>query len=341
MNNKLLKKYISLLFETTRYTQVPSEEIGTVRASQMSKKQVLDKTDLNKEEIFKELEKHAGPNTFIRFVSSYNEKTPSLEIHPRFMHPDTPQGIYGYPLDEESLRKFVREKKPTSDTHFTDREYFHLFRITTPHSVELTKKDGKVIADKYLGLSGLRDAKKDISNMVLNALRRLDGLHDKIRKFKSPEEPKLREAGDYMSFLRNISSYLSSVISYAEINENRKQEIFRKSADVLAIYLMKNYQYTNRADSIESKTKGFPTFLVLSSAYFISQSLQSCTRRFVTAAEANAQLLNDVGISAIIDRGTRTIPSQQSTQAFVSNLQGPDNNPSFELIGTYRNPFSL
>ena len=104
--NTLIKNYIKLLFETTRFTQDVSDELSGKRLSSMSSVQSEDKTHMSPLETVEDILKHVGNNTFISFVEKYDDDIPRLSVSPKVEY-KTPHGIYGYPLTKDNLRNML------------------------------------------------------------------------------------------------------------------------------------------------------------------------------------------------------------------------------------------
>ena len=70
--NTLIKNYIRLLFETTRFTQDMSDELSSERLSSMSDVQSADKTHMSAMETVQDILSYIDENTFISFVDKYD-----------------------------------------------------------------------------------------------------------------------------------------------------------------------------------------------------------------------------------------------------------------------------
>ena len=348
MSNKLLEKYISLLFETTRYTQNHPDELDSKRLSDMSSRQFNDKTQLSPSETIQDILKHIGPNTFISFVDKYDENIPSLGVSPKIEY-KTPHGIYGYPLDKDSLRNMLLKAKPTESKFAVKRPYMHVYKITSPETVILQKVKDKVSSNKYTGLKGVKDALEDSKSAILNFLRRLDGLSEDsfsssnkhlmqaVNENDLSQKPSIemynkQDGAFFVSYVYQLRFFLIHSILYSQTLESNKQNYFREVANDILRFLLDNIKESRHYKFIKDKGEGYPFFIL----YFVIRALTVVASHIIASGNLFVQLLNDVGIKAIIDRNTGTIHRNEPNQSFVSSLS-PDAE-TFQLIGTYSNP---
>lgn len=348
--NTLIKNYIRLLFETTRFTQDMSDELSSERLSSMSDVQSADKTHMSAMETVQDILSYIDENTFISFVDKYDEDIPRLGVSPKIEY-KTPHGIYGYPLSKDNLRNMLLNRRPTEAKFATKRPYIHVYKITTPDAVILKRVDGKIETNKYTSTDGIRKALEDAKNSILNFLRRLDGISEE--KFERSnrhfmvdvdsntdykptiEMYKSENKAFYVSYINQIRLFLIHCILYSRSLSEDKQDYFRQVADDILVFLLRNIKESKHYNEIVKKNKGYPFFVI----FFVIRTLSTIASHMISSGNLFVQLLSDAGIKSIIDRNTATIHRNEPNQAFVSSLT-PDSS-NFKLIGTYNNPLLI
>lgn len=364
MSNKLFKKYLKIINETTSYTQVSAKDLGGQRQHEYAPEQSIDKTELSLLGTVKELVEYSSPETYISFINKYDDDIPRLSVNPKVSY-NTPHGIYGYPLNSKNITRLVTKKSPTSATFAIERPYIHVYRIITPNLVEIKPAgNGTAITSSYTGINGVREAIVDIQSMTLNLLRRFDSLFENeefwvdtvgatsdIEFSSEPPELKLKKVSHAVYVPKYIKAYIVNyfyiLLSLKSISE--KQEAFRKMSNQITKFILTNIEHSNGIKSIKEKKKGFPFFLVYFAAHNISSTLspiksydsndEDIVIKYLgklDKGEVFAQLLNDAGIGSISDRGTSTIHTSEPSQAFVTSFVKEE--PTYQLLGTYKNP---
>lgn len=348
--NTLIKNYIKLLFETTRFTQDSSDELNSERLSSMSDVQSLDKTHMSAMESIQDILSHIDESTFISFVDKYDEDIPRLGVSPKIEY-KTPHGIYGYPLSKDNLRNMLFNRRPTEAKFATKRPYMHVYKITTPDAVILQRVDGKIETNKYTSVDGIRKALEDSKNSILNFLRRLDGISEesfarKNKHFMSDvnsntdykptiEMYKSESKAFFVSYVNQLRMFLIHCILYSRSLSSDKQSYFREVSDDILTFLLSNIKESRNYNEISNKHKGYPFFVL----FFVIRALTIIASHMIASGNLFVQLLSDAGIKSIIDRNTATIHRNEPNQAFVSSL-APDTS-NFKLIGTYNNPLLI
>ena len=367
MSNKLYKQYLKIISETTSYTQVSASELGGQRQHEYAPEQLIDKTDLSLLDTIKDLVEYSSPETYISFVNKYDDDIPRLSVNPKVSY-NTPHGIYGYPLNSKNITRLVTKKSPTSATFAIERPYIHVYRIITPNLVEIKPAgNGTAITSSYTGINGVREAIADIQSMTLNLLRRFDsqfkdeefwmdtvGATSGIEFSKDP--PTLRiEKKSYINYVfQEVKAY---IINYFYIllslkSTAEKQEAFREMSNEITKFILTNIDHSNAIKSIKQKKKGFPFFLVYYASHVLSSIFSPINPHTmndedivvkylnkINKGEVFAQLLNDVGIGSVSDRGTGTIHTSEPSQAFVTSFVKEE--PTYQLLGTYKNPMAF
>ena len=136
----------------------------------------------------------------------------------------------------------------------------------------------------------------------------------------------------FVSYVYQLRFFLIHSILYSQTLESNKQNYFREVANDILTFLLNNIKESRHYKFIKDKGEGYPFFIL----YFVIRALTVVASHIIASGNLFVQLLNDVGIKAIIDRNTGTIHRNEPNQSFVSSLS-PDAE-TFQLIGTYSNP---
>lgn len=364
MSNKLFKKYLRTISETTSYTQASAKELGGQRQHEYAPEQFIDKTDLSLLDTIKDLVEYSSPETYISFVDKYDDDIPRLSVNPKVSY-NTPHGIYGYPLNAKNIARLVTKKSPTSAHFAIHRPYIHVYRIITPNLVEIKPAgNGTAVTSSYTGINGVREAIVDIQSMTLNLIRRFDSQFEDEEFWVdtvgatigigfSKDPPTLRiEKKSYINYVTQsvkayIVNYFYILLSLKSTAE--KQEAFREMSNEITKFILANIEHSNSFKTIKEKKKGFPFFLVYFAAHVLSSTFspinphgtndEDIVEKYIdkiNKGEVFAQLLNDVGIGSVSDRGTGTVHTSEPSQAFVTSFVKEE--PTYQLLGTYNNP---
>lgn len=350
MNSKysLKKLYGESATRTSMFSDITSK-----RQSDMSPAPTVDRTNLDFVSAVLEIAKVVGPRTFISFVDAWEKDVPPLSTNPKSAF-NTPHGVYGYPLTEENLVKFIQTGSPTNAMFATIRKFFHVYRINPSSERGAVEIQKSFETNAYRNANNLQEARKDIRELI-----RLEYLYKRNRLRNTPKSeynPSIDVRG-YMSIdylpprgLPKTSKLLSTFkvlnkhyqdlilkedddVASETIREEHREEVeifYEFATNIFFEASMSNkHNYKQNRDAIKNKSPGYLFFVV----YYTALSLAPGSRRGAGSA-AFSNYLYSIGIKSLIDRGTGTIHPSEPSQAFVIN-QGPVNN--YELIGTYKN----
>ena len=348
MLENYIKQYIKLLSESTKAIMMEPHKIGPRLQSAISPTLRNDKTHLSPEEVIKDLRDKFGQNHMISFVNKYDDDVPGLGINPKSGFA-TPHGIYSYHFDRNNFSKMLLSQRIRGVDFATDRPYFHIFKITTPNLVRVnpdgsTSKYANEIYDREQYLS-------DLFNCVKFALK---GQIDD--KSKIPNR-KFINAKNYLSILykdmfrrerdiaRLIYNCYDAVCVKAPDSEKIDEETFFKN---IRDYLdkMTTEKKVRGWEVIEAKKPGYLFVKLYASIYLLSYLTPRPKKGVCKSNDPSrfALMLQNIGVSSIIDDGYGLIHHKQPRQAVTINYGGKKADPdeqfsNYELLGTYNNIF--
>lgn len=324
----LLREYIrNVLLEKQRFARETGQKVD--------KTAILDK--------YKD-----DPNVLVHFSD-----LDKLGINPQSKY-DTPVGIYGYPLSA------LYEKIKTNNLPFaSNRRYLHVFKITG--NVVFINKDGRTEQDDFWNskLEELTKPYKDENRNIeeINKLKEIwnevdqfgKDLLSKIAQHNKKQADQTAQYFDIEQFdqyferfldgsgsiydldqkLRKNFNYLhSDMMNFPLIFESKIQEFIDKQLEMLNIFdeyeeNIKPQDYL--IQKVENDTKIQTPF----------GRVWNATRLISGNAKKWNKLLRSIGISGVIDYGSRMIHNNEPVQGFA--LSGG----VIQHLGTIVDPYNL
>lgn len=304
---------------------------------ELTKIKTIDKTKLEKKDILKELILEAGPETYIRFQNNFDDSDfPSLEVSPKVQF-QTPHGIYGYPLNQDSLQSLVISGKPTNADFATEYLFFHVYEINKSKTVNIEKndKDMNIIQGRYTSKTKVVNDIAECIRLSVNLInqQKTEEVTDQVYiNFKKDIQKirliKYNEGIELEDFYRKYSN-LISVVNKKEENLINIHKFEIAESIYIRIRSLTSVDYSNVSIS---KHLGF--FIILKQAInSISRTISEINN--TSKGQYYSLLLKSVGISGITDYATGTIHPSEPSQSVSFDFSGNTIKP----IGTYRNIF--
>lgn len=326
---------------------IPEDIISRASSSQSN-----PKTDLAVKETIKELFDIVRDNNdiFISFVKNWNDSIPTLSVNPTVKY-ETPHGIYGYPLEKESLIRYFTQGQPTSAKFATNYPYIQVYKINEINTIKIKSnnetnyqefnynKDIKTLANltiNYISAYFYR-TDEDVfdNNETINTSKTI---YDLFRGSFAGYES---SSGSFNLSERNIdtqgiytclSTFIKELCKNNFIEENGRvsdeiQNVFVKFVNNLASSTRNKYFSRSNVSSF---------YKIYFIAYFYSKFIDYvCREGGIDSGSMFSILLNSIGIKGIDDsEGTGTIHSNEPAQAVMINV---DDSDRYTLLGTYNN----
>lgn len=347
--SEIFKHWNSFLNESEAFSEDPNNFDNTIFSRKFNEKK-LDKTNLNEEEIIKELSEFLIKYNkfFISFVDKYDENIPRLSVNPNITY-DTPHGVYAYPLTKEKFYQFLVTGNPTQADFATNKPYFHVYLLKDIGSIKLEKdhttnyndknysKDFKTITklgiDYFVSLfennENLRSLYKsdiefdDITQLTRYHIKEINesisGSMFSIVEFfadMSLKDEYLNiDSQEFLSFCRYLESYI-----YARLDIKRRNQAERSKFYML-FFLAHTFTRIIGFIKNDVKRKSFKD--------------KSITDGMIAPGGLYTLLLSSVNIDSIDDSaGTSTVHESEPSQAVSIDISNADNTI---FLGTYKN----
>jgi hypothetical protein len=349
MNNNeiLIKRYIKLLIEGSKFITYDPSDINAKRMNQdISPKIKFVEYDLkNIKEYDDMLLKIAGPDIFITFSDSYEiDPTTSEDLPPKFsMNPKaafgTPHGFYFYPFDKNNVKNFIEYGAPASADFATDRKFFHLIKVDLNHpNVLIIEKDGKT--NKRMNRKIFDNNVNEIARILIHYSNVIDDINmDYVLLSKEydfdyePVDEKLviediRKELYHIINSELMDKLLTHVIPFFKHNYNVENI---KNNEYIILYKLCLILTTHISDLINYLWKQ-----PYKTNAFITKMLQLIEQQDNhNLSELYALLLNTIGIKCIIDKGVGVIHENEPEQMHI--LTFGEDDSFYKYIGTYNN----
>lgn len=342
----ILKEWIKLYIikESEVYAQDPADFDNSI-IGRLSREQSVDFTNLSVKDAIKTIcmlvEEHKELN--ISFIDQYDARVPRLSVNPEITW-DTPHGIYGYPLNSFNLKDFIHTGSPTKARFATDRNYFHIYKISDLNAINI-KKDYQTSYDE-------KNYYKDIKTLTILACRFIlskierSGMYRILCQRQVPNgvsslEEFRKEFNDNSSVNKSIAfkrivAYL--FLQYESQNKNIPDFVIN---DISRLLTKLSYSNENKFKDRIAKSKFY-------SIYYISHFLSNLIQDSSTQSDRGdppkvggifTMLLNGIGIDSIQDiQGTSLLHQNEPNQtvSFDINRKAGERE-SYQLLGTFKN----